>query len=194
MNGISFGKFGGQAGIGFALVGLLALGVGINGTRSQVSVLAQMPYLISGGMLGLALVILAARDARGAERARRTGPCWRSSSTSSPRRSWKVQRRPARAPRTPGDVSGLVVAGTASYHAPTCRLVDGREETSYLTPAEAREREPEGVPRLPAGVGRHRRQRPLAQPTSGRSPTEADQLGGRSPRGGSPQEAAASPR
>ncbi len=40
----------------------------------------------------------------------------------------------------PQDLSGLVVAGTASYHAPGCRLVDGREETGYLTPAEARAR------------------------------------------------------
>ena len=38
----------------------------------------------------------------------------------------------------PEDASGLFVAGTASYHVPGCRLVDGREETSYLTPAEAK--------------------------------------------------------
>jgi hypothetical protein len=40
----------------------------------------------------------------------------------------------------PRDVSGLVVAGTASFHVPGCRLVDGREATAYLTPAEAVER------------------------------------------------------
>ena len=42
---------------------------------------------------------------------------------------------------TPRDLSGLVVAGSASYHVPGCRLVDGREQTDFLTPAEARERE-----------------------------------------------------
>jgi methylphosphotriester-DNA--protein-cysteine methyltransferase len=37
----------------------------------------------------------------------------------------------------PQDASGLVIAGTASYHVPGCRLVDGREESSYLTAEEA---------------------------------------------------------
>jgi hypothetical protein len=40
----------------------------------------------------------------------------------------------------PRDLTGLVVAGSASYHVPGCRLVDGREEVSYLTPDEARAR------------------------------------------------------
>ena len=44
------------------------------------------------------------------------------------------QGRRADAPR---DLSGLVVAGSASYHQPGCRLVDGREQTDYLTPVEA---------------------------------------------------------
>jgi methylphosphotriester-DNA--protein-cysteine methyltransferase len=34
-------------------------------------------------------------------------------------------------------VSGLVVAGTASFHVTGCRLVDGREQTQLLTPEEA---------------------------------------------------------
>ena len=38
----------------------------------------------------------------------------------------------------PKDASGLVIAGTASYHVPSCRLVDGRDDATYLTPAEAR--------------------------------------------------------
>jgi methylphosphotriester-DNA--protein-cysteine methyltransferase len=37
----------------------------------------------------------------------------------------------------PSDVDGLFAAGTASYHVPGCRLVDGREEISYVTAAEA---------------------------------------------------------
>jgi hypothetical protein len=60
----------------------------------------------------------------------------------------------------PADASGLVVAGTASYHAPDrrlvdglfaagttsyhrpgCRLVDGREEVGYVTAEEAAARQ-----------------------------------------------------
>jgi len=32
------------------------------------------------------------------------------------------------------------VAGSASYHVPGCRLVDGREDARYLLPTEARAR------------------------------------------------------
>jgi len=35
------------------------------------------------------------------------------------------------------DADGLFAAGTASFHRPGCRLVDGREEISYVTEAEA---------------------------------------------------------
>ena len=35
------------------------------------------------------------------------------------------------------DARTISLAGTASYHVPGCRLVDGREETALLTPDEA---------------------------------------------------------
>ncbi|MCW2573106.1 MAG: hypothetical protein JWO88_3164, partial [Frankiales bacterium] len=41
----------------------------------------------------------------------------------------------------PSDVDGLFAAGTASYHVPGCRLVDGREEVTYVTAAEAAARD-----------------------------------------------------
>ena len=137
--GPNFGKLGGKAGLALAAVGIIAIAVGWNGAAGQFSVTAQVPYILSGGLIGIALVILGAamlvvqgnREDRALLEAKLD------------LLAEAFFEGQGRAPRAdaPGDVSGLVVAGSASYHVPGCRLVDGREETSYLTPAEARGRE-----------------------------------------------------
>lgn len=134
--GVSFGALGGKAGLALAGLGLLAIGIGWNGAAGQLALLGQVPYLISGGMLGLALVVLgaamlvvqSAREDRAMLEAKLD------------LLAEAVLEAGGRRADAPGDVSGLVVAGTASYHVPGCRLVDGREETTYLTPVEAGER------------------------------------------------------
>ena len=132
------GKFGGKAGLVLAGLGLLAIGVGWNGAASQTSSLAQFPYLVSGGLLGVALAVLggAMLVVQGAREDRAMLEAKLDLLTEAVLES--QGRTPAAAPQ---DLSGLVVAGSASYHVPGCRLVDGREATGYLTPAEARERE-----------------------------------------------------
>jgi hypothetical protein len=135
--GFQFGKFGGRAGLLLAAIGLGAIGVGWNGAAGQLTLLGQVPYIISGGLIGVSLVILGAamlvvtgaRDDRAALEAKLD------QLTDALLASSGGQRLGAPAPQ---DASGLVIAGTASYHVPGCRLVDGREETSYLTPEEAR--------------------------------------------------------
>lgn len=131
---IDFGRLGNLLPIGLIGLGLLIIGVGANGIRSNGTVVQQMPYLLTGGLLGLAFVIfgcayLLVQNAR-QDRARLEAKLDLLAEAVLESQG----RRPADAP---GDVSGLVVAGTASYHVPGCRLVDGREEVSYLTPAEA---------------------------------------------------------
>ena len=130
----NFGAFGGIAGIVLAGLGLLAIGLGANGVSSNLFIQAQLPYLISGGLIGLALVILGAamlviqnsREDRALLEAKLDLV------------AEAILEAGGRAkPAAPGDLSGLVVAGTASYHSPGCRLVDGREQTEYLTPVEA---------------------------------------------------------
>lgn len=130
------GKFGGKAGLAVAGVGLIAIGIGWNGTAGQLTLIGQIPYLISGGMLGLALVVLGAAmilvqsgredRARLEDKLELLADAFMAGSGGA--------RTEALAP---SDASELLVAGTASYHVPGCRLVDGRDETSYLTPAEA---------------------------------------------------------
>ena len=134
--GFQFGKFGGKAGLILAAIGLAAIGIGWNGAAGQLTLLGQVPYIISGGLIGVSLVILGAamlvvtgaRDDRAALEAKLD------LLTDALLASGGGQRMAAPAPQ---DASGLVIAGTASYHVPGCRLVDGREETSYLTPDEA---------------------------------------------------------
>ena len=134
--GFQFGKFGGKAGLILAAIGLAAIGVGWNGAAGQLTLLGQVPYILSGGLIGVSLVILGAamlvvtgaRDDRAALEAKLD------ILTDALIAQGGTARLAAPAPQ---DASGLVIAGTASYHVPGCRLVDGREETSYLTPDEA---------------------------------------------------------
>ncbi len=136
-----FGKFGGKAGIVLAGVGLVIILFGWNGAAGQFNVLGQLPFIISGGILGIAFVVLGAAmlivQGNREDRARLEAKLDDLIDAFGAGTTGGSPRHVA----SPSDVSGLVVAGTASYHAPGCRLVDGREETSYLTPAEAQSRE-----------------------------------------------------
>ncbi|HZQ29342.1 MAG TPA: hypothetical protein VFA94_16725 [Acidimicrobiales bacterium] len=54
----TWGKLGGQLGLGFAAIGLLLIGLAWNGAASLDFVSGQVPYLLSGGALGLSLVVI----------------------------------------------------------------------------------------------------------------------------------------
>lgn len=137
--GPQFGKLGGKAGLALAAVGILAIAVGWNGAAGQLSTLAQVPYILSGGLIGISFVILGAAMLI-VQGAREDRAILEAKLDLLAEAFLEGQGRAPKA-AAPGDLSGLVVAGSASYHVPGCRLVDGREETSYLTPAEARGRE-----------------------------------------------------
>ena len=138
MPGPNFGKLGGKAGLGLALVGLIAIAFGWNGAAGQTSTLAQLPYILSGGLIGIAFVILGA--AMLIVQGNREDRALLEAKLDLLAEAFLEGQGRSAGPGTPTDLSGLVVAGTASYHVPGCRLVDGREETGYLTPAEARTR------------------------------------------------------
>ncbi len=137
--GPNFGKLGGKAGLGLAAVGIIAIAVGWNGAAGQLSVTAQVPYILSGGLIGTAFVMLGAAMLV-VQSAREDRAILESKLDLLAEAFLEGQGRAAKAD-APRDLSGLVVAGSASYHVPGCRLVDGREETSYLTPPEARDRD-----------------------------------------------------
>jgi hypothetical protein len=135
VNRFSPGKLGGLLSLACIGFGLLFVGLGYNGMASNHVVAAQLPYLLSGGLVGLSLVVFG------------TGLMINHSARVDRQRMESVllqlldsQRRGELPARVPADAEGLFAAGSASFHLPACRLVDGREEVSYVTAEEARGR------------------------------------------------------
>lgn len=132
------GRFGGGLAIALIGGGLLAIGLAWNQAAGTTLLQQQMSYLISGGLTGIALVILGAAlmvlQGYREERSRLEAKLDELIAATARSGGGRV---PAAAP---ADLAGLVAAGSASYHVPGCRLVDGREEVEYLTPEEAQRR------------------------------------------------------
>ena len=131
-----FGRFGGGFSMVLVGLGLIAILFAWNGAAGEPYVAAQIPYLVSGGLLGMSLVALGCTlmviQAARVDRARMEAKY--------DALLGAIERGMGGAGAAPRDLRGLVAAGSASYHRPECRLVDGREDVTYLTPDEARSR------------------------------------------------------
>ena len=137
------GALGGGVGLIVIAVGLLVIGIGWNGmaggggeVHGVPSLNAQLPWLVSGGVLGLALVIFGAalvvvHNAR-TDRARLESKLDDLIDTVA---------RSGNGVHAPQSVADLFVAGGASYHRSDCRLAQGRTDATYVTAAEAAARE-----------------------------------------------------
>ena len=142
--------FGGGFGLLIIAIGLLVIGLGWNGmaggggeVNGVPNLNAQLPWLISGGILGLALVVFGAamivvHNAR-TDRARLEAKLdelalalGRQASTVTP-----YPTAPTTAAAAP---AGVFVAGATAYHRPDCRLVQGRDDVAYITAGDATER------------------------------------------------------
>jgi hypothetical protein len=134
-----FGRFGGRLSIVLIGLGLISMGLAYNRAAGTTLIAAQFPYFLSGGLIGLALVMLGTAmmvmQAYREERARLELKLDQLIVAVS--KSGGIGGGGSSAPK---DLTGLVIAGSASYHVPGCRLVDGREEVDYLTPEEAQAR------------------------------------------------------
>jgi hypothetical protein len=131
--------WGGGLGLVVVAVGLIVIGIGWNGAAGaggQINGVsdtrAQMPWLISGGLLGLALVVFGAALV-----------IVHSARVDRSRLEAKLDElvdavgRAGSDGAAPTNAAGLYVAGGTSYHRPDCRLVEGRTDVRYLTLAEA---------------------------------------------------------
>jgi len=136
--GTVLGKFGGTYGVVLVAIGLLIVGLAWNGAAGLPATPAQMPYVITGLGFGLTLSFMGAAmmivQSHREDRARLEAKL--DELIDAVGRGGGL----GGAANAPRDLTGLVVAGSASYHVPGCRLVDGREEVSYLTPEEAQAR------------------------------------------------------
>jgi hypothetical protein len=130
----NLGRLGGQLGVGLCLVGFLVVFLGWNGAASHDYVPAQLPYLVSGGVAGLAVVVVGAAmivvqnqrtdRARLEEALARIAAALERQGTSG-----------AGAGTVDGGIGGYVVAGTSSYHQLDCGLPEARTE-AHLVPLE----------------------------------------------------------
>lgn len=136
----STGLLGGRLAVAVIALGLLVIGIGWFGASGDGALIdgatdlrAQLPYLLSGGFLGLALVVvgsalLVSQSAR-LERARQEALIEaRFDALAAALGGGGLQRA------VPVDA---VVAGESAYHLPTCRLVDGRAGQEYVTVDDA---------------------------------------------------------
>jgi hypothetical protein len=151
----NLGKLGGQLGVLLCLIGFIALFLGWNGAASKNVIMAQFPFLISGGLAGLAIVVIGAamlivQNAR-EDRARLEATLERLITAVEHNAGGAAPRR-----ASVSDGS-MVLAGLASYHRLDCTLPAAREEAHLLSldDALARGIEPCRVCRPPA----------MAQPT-----------------------------
>lgn len=136
------GRMSGGLGVLVVGLGILVIGIGwaeIAGPGGEINhtpnLAAQMPYLLSGGAIGLSLVVLgAALMVINAARQDRTRLESRLEELTD-----LLARSAAPASAQRVDQAALVVAGSASYHQPDCRLVEGRGDLARISPVEAAE-------------------------------------------------------
>ena len=140
------GAFGGGLGLVVVAVGLLVIGIGWNGAAGAggeingiPTLSAQLPWLLSGGILGLGLVVFGAalvivHNAR-VDRARLESKLHELVEA--------VGRGGGNgsAVITPSSAADIYAAGGASYHRPDCRLATGRGDVEYVTGADVAMRE-----------------------------------------------------
>ena len=132
-------RFGGRLGLGVVALGLLVIGIGWDGAAGSGGeinhvplVQAQLPWLLSGGFLGLGIVVLGA--ALVVVNAQREGQHRLRTSLDSLTEA--IERLGAQS-TVPDDLGGLVLAGADSYHTSTCHLVRDRHDARPMTPEQA---------------------------------------------------------
>lgn len=126
------------AGVALAVAGVIALFLAWNGAAGVDHVEGQIPYLISGGLLGLGLIGAGLTVANVQAR--------RQDSTEVLARLDEIAEALHHLASTTGasaavltavpDV-GMVVAGRTTYHLPTCHVVAEKDDLQPMTPNEA---------------------------------------------------------
>jgi len=131
---LRWSTFGGKLGLLFCVAGFAVIWAGWNGAAGYNDIRKQFPYLISGGIAGLALVVvgvgLMVVQSQRADRVQLEAYLTELRSILD-----RITAGPAGDGAAP-DAATLVVVGPGSYHRPDCRLVAGRN-LKTMTPEEA---------------------------------------------------------
>lgn len=129
-------RFTAQIAVGLAAVGFLLIVLGWNGAASLDRVPSQVPYLISSGLAGFALVAVRLTLVLVDELRRTT-----SEITLQLQQLTDLPGTTAGAgPTSVPEVGGERVAGRTTYHLPTCRLVVERTDLQHMAPEAAADR------------------------------------------------------
>lgn len=121
---VRLNTLGGKLGLLFCVAGLAVIWAGWNGAASYNDIRKQFPYLVSGGIGGLALVVIGA--ALLIVQSQRADRVQLEANLAELR---NILERMTGRPATNGaeaDSGEFVVAGPGAYHRPTCKLVTGR--------------------------------------------------------------------
>lgn len=140
----NLGKLGGQTGVLLCLIGFVAIFFGWNGAASQNVPMAQFPYLISGGITGLAVVVIGSamllvQNAR-EDRARLEAALERVVTALEHGGGVRAPAPVVGGTSGPAGAAGsgtMVLAGTASYHRLDCVLPATREEAHMVALEDA---------------------------------------------------------
>jgi hypothetical protein len=138
---LRWNSLGGKLGLLFCIAGLAVIWSGWNGAASYNDIRKQFPYLISGGLAGLALVIIGVGlmviQSQRADRVQLEANLIELRN---------ILERMTDLPAKNGaeaSEAALVVAGPGAYHRPTCKLVAGRDlRRMTVEQAEAANLEP----------------------------------------------------
>jgi hypothetical protein len=136
-------RLGGVLGIVYCLAGFFLVFLGWNGAATYDRVEAQIPYVVSGGLGGLGLIIVGA--ALIVAQSVRADRVQLRDSLEQLREA--IERSAAERPvgATPAEASGAlaasaddrVVAGPSSYHRATCRVIEGQADVVTMARGEA---------------------------------------------------------
>jgi hypothetical protein len=135
-------KVAGLLGIAYCIVGFFLVFLGWNGTASKDDTPAQMPYVVSGGLAGLGLIIvgsalLVAHSLR-TDRVELRGAI--DDLRASVARGGGASAASVAAVASGGETAGesdIVLVGSDSYHRPGCSLIEGQSDVVSMTAAEA---------------------------------------------------------
>jgi hypothetical protein len=127
-------RYGRVLGLVFCVAGFTTIGFGWNGAAKTALVDMQFPYLISGGLAGVALVLLGVgllilAQVR-SERLKLVEELQKVGSV--------ISRAVAASPAAGASPDGRVVAGKSTYHLPGCPLVEGKSELDFVTVGAAK--------------------------------------------------------
>ena len=148
---LRWNTLGGKLGLFFCVAGLAVMWAGWNGAASYNDIRKQFPYLISGGLVGLALVVIGVGlmiiQSQRADRVQLEANLNElrrilERLTGLPASNGAEASDPGGSGVSPGGTV-LVVAGPGAYHRPTCKLVAGRDlRKMTIEQAEAANLEP----------------------------------------------------